>query len=151
MMKAGLTALFALGLSVVVPGSASACSVFVRDEDNKPERWRADAREAVDRATAIIDGEVIRPFVPGKQNALVRAHRTFKGPQQEVFEVGERTTCDIALMHQGERRRMLLHAGPALYYLSSLDNPKYEDEILGSDRNKDWPYRPGQSPASPRP
>jgi len=146
-MKAGLAALISLGLLVVTPVSASACSIVVREEDDTPARWRAIAREAVDNASAIIDGEVIRPFVDGKQNALVRAHRIFKGPKQEVFEIGERTSCDVALQEQGERQRMLLHAGPALYYLPISGNHAYEDEILGSDRTRDWPYRRGQPPA----
>jgi hypothetical protein len=146
-MKAGLAALLALGLLIVMPIQASACSVVVSEEDNTPEHWRAEARDAVNRASAIIDGEVIRPFVRGKQNALVRAYRTFKGPKQDVFEIGERTSCDSAPRDQGQRQRMLLQGGPALYYLTISATSDYEDEILGSDRTKDWPYRPGQSPA----
>lgn len=147
MTKAGLTALLALGLLVGAPVSASACMIVVSEEDDTTAYGRAEAREAVDRASAIIDGEVIRPFVRGKQNALVRAHRTLKGLQQDVFEIDVRTSCDVALINQGARQRMVLRGGPALYYLPISGYPDYVDEILGSDRNEDWPYRSGEAPA----
>src|SRR5262245_44941521 len=84
-----------------VPEIASACSVIVTDDSTRARR--AEARRAVEQATAIVDGEVIQPLVPGVQNALVRAHRVLRGPDLETFEVGERTSCDIALTTEGER------------------------------------------------
>jgi len=61
--------------------------------------WAAAAeRLVVDRATAIIDGEVIRPVVPGRTPALVRVHRLFKGPARAEFEVGILTSCDVPLV-----------------------------------------------------
>jgi hypothetical protein len=105
------------------------------------------AKEAVDSSTAIIDAEVIQPFVQGKQNAVVRAVRVLKGPNQTLFEVGERDSCSLRLDRVGERRRMLLGGGPKVYDLwNDGSNARYEDRFLKSDRRKVWPYLAGQEP-----
>jgi hypothetical protein len=102
------------------------------------------ARHVVDNAAAFIDGEVIRPFVLGGAPALVRVHRLFKGPQQAEFEVGMLTSCDIALMRQGERARMILRGGPDIYFIGmSTLSESAVDGVLGSDRRRDWPYMRG--------
>jgi hypothetical protein len=121
---------------------ASACMVITTD--NSASARRKDARTAVEGPTAIIDGEVIRPYVPDVQNALVRAHRVIRGPAVELFEVGEQTSCDIVLMDVGQRSRMLLVGGPDVYFLPwDQSNARYEDRLLGSDRRIDWPYHEG--------
>lgn len=145
MLRAPVAILSAL-LLFAAPEIASACSVVVTDHSARARR--AEAHRTVERATAIIDGEVIRPLIPDVQNALVRAHRVLRGPNVETFEVGEETSCDIALMNVGERSRMLLFGGPDVYFLSvDQSNARYEDRLLGSDRRVDWPYRPsGDAP-----
>lgn len=126
-----------------------ACSVVIPSSWG-PAEFRKVARDAVQSATAIIDGEVIRPAIPGRQNALVRAARVFKGPNQTEFEVGERDSCSILLDQTGERRRMLLVGGPDVYELQNDGaNARYEDRLLRSDRRRVWPYRAG-APAEPR-
>lgn len=128
-------------LLVLAPVPAQACSV-IADHIWSPAEQRAAARRAIASATAIVDGEVIRPFVRGGAPALVRVHRRFKGPEQELIEVGERHSCDVALTATGERSRMILVGGPDVYFLDSLTNgsPHIVDRLLGSDRERDWPY-----------
>lgn len=136
-----------LGMSVVaatllaLPAPALACSIIARDWS--PYELQAQARERIERATAIIDGEVVRPL-SNTEPALVRAERVLRGPDQAFFEVGEFTSCDIALVRTGERLRMILYGGPDVYFLSiDASNADYEDRILGSDRETVWPYFPG--------
>jgi hypothetical protein len=106
------------------------------------------AKDAVDGSTAIIDGEVVQPFIEGKQNAIVRAVRVLKGPDAELFEVGERDSCSLRLDRPGERRRMLLVGGSKVYDLwNDGSNARYEDRLLTSDRSKLWPYVAGDEPS----
>jgi hypothetical protein len=58
-------------LAMLAPGAASARSMYV-PRPPTPAEEQAGARHAVDAAAAITDGEVIRPFVPGRSAALVR-------------------------------------------------------------------------------
>jgi hypothetical protein len=141
------TAGVTLGLLLWATASASACSIGT--EEKSPRELRENARRVIAEATAIVDGEVVRPFVDGKHNALLRAHTVLKGPNMDMFEIGTRTDCDVALMYMGGRLRAVLEGGPNVYYLpvENLENPTYQDEILGSDRTKDWPYRHGEPPA----
>ena len=130
-------------LAMLVPASAHACT-FVLDPEPTWREMESRARNAVHSATAIIDGQVIRPLVQGGAPALVRAHRVLKGPQQTEFLVGEGDSCDEALTTPGERRRMLLHGGPDIYYLAiDIADPRIEDRILRSNRRRDWPYVAG--------
>ncbi len=121
--------------AMLAPGAAGACRMApVADGP-------AAARHAVDAAAAIVDGEVIRPFVPGGPPALVRVHRLFKGPQQAEFEVGALTDCDIALTRQGERSRMILTGGPDVWFIHMTTlGERAVDSVLGSDRRRDWPF-----------
>jgi len=126
---------------------ASACSVVVSTKLGTAD-YRKMAKEAVDGSTAIIDGEVVQPFIEGKQNAIVRAVRVLKGPDAELFEVGERDSCSLRLDRPGERRRMLLVGGPKVYDLwNDGSNARYEDRLLTSDRSKLWPYVAGDEPS----
>lgn len=128
----------------ILPSPASACSIVITDYSQAAvRRW---AKAHVDQATAIVDGEVVRAFIPGKQTALVRVHRLLKGPQAETLEVGERNSCDIALMNVGERMRMLLVGGPDVYFLQVDQSlAEYEDKVLKSDRLNVWPYTAGEA------
>jgi len=126
---------------------ASACSIVPLPEWG-PSQYRKMAKQAVHNSTAIIDGEVIRPFAEGKQNAVVRAVRVLKGPNRALFEVGERDSCSLRLDRAGERRRMLLVGGPTVYDLwNDGSNARYEDRFLKSDRKKVWPYLAGEDPS----
>lgn len=136
-----------LGLSVIavallaLPTPALTCSIIARDRT--PYELQTLARDRIEGAAAIIDGEVVRPLSE-TEPALVRAERVLRGPNQPFFAVGERTSCDIALLRTGERLRMILHGGPDVYFLSiDASDAAYEDRILGSDRETDWPYFPG--------
>lgn len=154
-MALNLAARLLLALSGLALGAtaADACSVVVTREPSPAEK-RRDARRALERATAIVDGEVVRPFSKDRP-ALVRAYRVLKGPRQDYFEVGERHSCDRRLDGKGERLRMILVGGPRLYFLpGDYSRARYEDRLLNSDRRKVWPYRPGlPSPTTgdPRP
>jgi hypothetical protein len=125
---------------------ASACSVVIPRDWGAPE-FRNMAKNAVNNSKAIIDGEVVQPFIDGKQNAIVRAVHILRGPEQTLFEVGERDSCSLRLYRVGERRRMLLVGGPTVYDLGNDgSNARYEDQILRSDRRKVWPFVAGQEP-----
>jgi hypothetical protein len=134
---ASLAVLLYLGLA---PAAAHACSVIVTGEPSLAEKAR-EARGLIAHATAVIDGEVVRPSADG-QPALVRAARVLKGPVQEFFSVGERDSCDIALTKVGVRLRLILFGGPDVYFLPvAYSNARQEDRILRSDRRRDWPYK----------
>ena len=113
-----------------------------------PAEEQAGARHAIDAAGAIIDGEVIRPFVPGRAAALVRVHRRFKGPLQAEYQVGVLTSCDVPLMRRGERARMLLTGGPDIWFIRMTTlSESAVDALLGSDRRRDWPWVRGTATA----
>lgn len=145
--------LLALSGLALTATSADACSVVVTREPSPAEK-RRDARHALERATAVVDGEVVRPFAEDRP-ALVRAYRILKGPRQDYFEVGERHSCDRRLDAVGERLRMILVGGPLLYFLpGDYSHARHEDRLLRSDRRKAWPHRPGLPPPDaydPRP
>jgi hypothetical protein len=127
----------------LVAQQAQAC-VVVAPRDWGPAQMRQSAHDALTGATAIIDGEVIRPFIRGKQNALVLSYRVFKGARQNMIEVGEDNSCDVALERAGERSRMVLVGGPDVYYLrNDGSNARYEDRLLKSDRRRAWPFVEG--------
>ncbi len=175
-MQKILLILFALALTSLNATPARACSVSCGENgeycDNSAFAQRKWARQTLKNADAIIDGEVVQPFIRGRQNAIVRAHRVFKGPDQEFFEVGATTSCDQALVAMGERLRLILFlrpseeemrekyprllgqmfAGePGVHYASiTTTAPDAIDDLLDSDRSEDWPYFPGESaPAEP--
>jgi hypothetical protein len=131
-------------LALLAPGAAGACTMTPNPHRFTPAEAQAAARRLVDSATAIIDGEVIQPFVPGQAAAMVRVHRRFKGPEQAEYRVGVLTTCDTPLMRLGERQRMILTGGPDIWFLRMRVTDDGEvDRVLGSDRRVDWPYVQG--------
>ena len=143
-MRILTTAFIAIAISVCFfPASVRACSVVVTKEPTPAER-RREARHLIEQATAIVDGEVVRPFT-GSEPALVRVIRVLKGEYREFVTVGERTSCDIALTQVGARLRLVLVGGPDVFFLPvDYSNAVYEDRLLGSDRRRDWPYHPGR-------
>jgi hypothetical protein len=128
---------------------ASACAVVIPEDYEGSAKQLSDVRAALAASTAIIDGQVIRPFVQGRQNALVLAYHVLKGPKQSLFEIGVGDSCSIALDHVGERARMILHDGPDVYTLSGdQSGARIQDRILGSDRRKIWPFYAGRADGS---
>lgn len=142
-MRILTSAFVAIGISVCLyPASARACSVVVTQEPTRSER-RREARDLIERATAIVDGEVIRPLT-NSEPALVRVTRVLKGEDRELVLVGERDSCDIALTQVGERLRLVLVGGPDVFFLPvDYSNAVYEDRLLRSDRRRDWPFHQG--------
>jgi hypothetical protein len=149
-MHFGARLLGVLIAAAAMPATAEACSVIMDHQPSPAENLR-EARRLIGGATAVVDGEVVRPFIRGRQNALIRAARVLKGSPQALFEVGERDSCDIALVAVGERRRLILSGGPDVYYLSvDQSNARYEDRVLRSDRRREWPFRAGGPSAAPQ-
>lgn len=121
------------------PATAHACSIVVTREPTPSEK-RREAEELIERATAILDGEVVRPL-SASAPALVRVERVLKGEDRQFVSVGERHSCDVALTRSGQRLRLILVGGPDLFYLPvDYSNAPAEDRLLGSDRRRDWPY-----------
>lgn len=134
-------------LALLAPGTAGACSMNA-PRPLTPVEAQAAARQVIDHAAAIIDGEVIRPVVPGHSPALVRVHRRFTGPAQAEVEIGIMTSCDVPLVRMGERQRMILTGGPDVYFIRmgmgvGPGVAAAIDRLLGSDRTRDWPYVQG--------
>lgn len=104
---------------------------------------RAEARHVIESATAVVDGEVIRPWTESEP-ALVRVTRVLKGEARGLVLVDIRTDCDIVLDRMGERLRLILVGGPEVFFLPvDYSNAVYEDSLLGSDRRRDWPFHQG--------
>jgi hypothetical protein len=134
-------------LALLAPGAAAACSMNA-PRPLTPVEVQAAARQVIDHAGAIIDGEVIRPVVPGHTPALVRVHRQFTGPARTEVEVGIMTSCDVPLVRMGERQRMILTGGPDVWVIRmgmgvGPGVAAAIDRLLGSDRTRDWPYVQG--------
>ena len=130
------------------PGSAKACATVITDHSYRAE-YR-DARADIETSDAIIDGEVIRPYIEGKQTALVRAEHVLKGPKQDVFEIIVTDSCSYELTNMGERSRMyLVEHQPGLYDVIDRGWDRMKDRILKSDSRKVWPLYPGVKPATP--
>ena len=136
--------LFFLGLAVARP--ALSCEIIFPEDYAGSAKERKDVRESIERATVIIDGEVVRPWTMDRP-ALVRVEHVLKGYPAEYIEVGGPSAgadCSLALDTGGERRRMILSNGPNPYDLfADGSEARLEDRILHSDRRKVWPYRTG--------
>ncbi|HEX8654025.1 MAG TPA: hypothetical protein VF693_02220 [Allosphingosinicella sp.] len=142
----GLACLATAVGALAAPTAAQACSIVILRQPTSAEQAR-DARRRLARATAVIDGEVVRALTD-TEPALVRAARVLKGPAQEYFAVGYEDSCDTALTRVGERLRMILVGGPDVYFLrTDYSYARAEDRVLGSDRRRDWPYREAEQPA----
>ena len=131
--------------------SALACSVVVPKDYEGSAKQLNDVRDEIAESSAIIDGQVIRPYVEGRQNALVLAYRVLRGPKKSIFEVGRGDSCTMVLDRAGLRARMILSGGPDVYLLYvDQSEARIEDRILGSDRRRVWPYFNGQPAAAPK-
>lgn len=108
---------------------------------------RRNVRMAIQKASTIVDGEVVRPWTR-ETPALVRVHHVLKGDVREIIQVGGEgagANCSIALERLGERSRLILNGGPAVYDLFyDQSEARLEDRFLRSDRRKVWPYFPGR-------
>ncbi|HEY0114999.1 MAG TPA: hypothetical protein VGB54_04700 [Allosphingosinicella sp.] len=132
--------------ALVAAWPAQACSVVIGAGYEGSAQQVRDVRRAIDEASVVLDGEVVRPFVRGQHNALVRVERVLRGTAAATIEVGESDSCSIALEQAGERMRMILSAGPEVYLLyRDQSAARIEDRILRSDRRREWPYWPGQA------
>jgi len=139
----------AVGLVIVGLVAASptlACSIVIPAGYQGSAKQRQDVQADLDRATVIIDGEVVRAWTPDKP-ALVRVEHVLKGYPPEFVEVGgpgAGADCSLNLESLGEHRRMILMNGPAPYDLFRDESEaRLEDRILHSDRRKVWPYVSG--------
>jgi hypothetical protein len=74
------------------------------------------AKDAVSRASVIIDAEVIRAYKSEAEPALLKVNRLIKGPRgKQVFTVAGGTSCDNQFAEVGARQRVLLYGGPKIY------------------------------------
>lgn len=136
-------------IGLTVPGAAAACAVVVPAIEQTPAaEWRR-ARAAVAEAVVIVDAEVVRPFIAGKQAAILKAYKVHKGPAQETYEVDSPTSCNREFDVEGERVRVLLRGGPSVYFESDPGLGWQVDKLIGSDRRRDWPYRAASKEAVP--
>lgn len=137
-------ALTLAALMTMTSAPTLACSVVVMHEPTYRERAK-DARDTVERATLILDGEVIeaarRDATTGSViPATIKVHRILKGDAGSVVRVGEETSCDIFFDQPGERWRFVLFGGPDVYTTwVDYSNAREIDRVLKSDRRKDWP------------
>ncbi|MCW2365531.1 hypothetical protein M2341_000978 [Sphingobium sp. B7D2B] len=146
--SATLLAFLVLAAAAFPIAPASACSIVLPRDYEGSARQRRDVKLAIQKASAIIDGEVIRPWTR-EAPALVRVHRLLKGTAGDTIQVGGEAAggdCSIALERTGERSRMILNGGPAIYNLFyDQSQARLEDHFLKSDRRKVWPYYAGQA------
>ncbi|HEY0014549.1 MAG TPA: hypothetical protein VGB79_17035 [Allosphingosinicella sp.] len=136
-------------LACLAPAApALACSVVVPAGFGLADK-RAAARREVESAAVIVDAEVVRPHGPGREPALIRAHRVLKGPQQAFFEIAwSDDSCSVLLTAEGARLRLSLIGGPGHYAARLHTLPRHIDRLLRSDRRRDWPWRPSAPPAA---
>ena len=119
---------------------------------NKPQTPAAKvhgAMEVIGRAFAIIDAEVVRPGGYDSGTALIYAHRVFKGPLDQWFEVGTngRDSCALEFERAGQRMRLFIFKGQdGLFAADPFVEARYIDKLLGSDRKRDFPYFSGPRP-----
>lgn len=140
-------ALALAALSAALPTSALACSVVITREPTYREQMN-EARATVERASAIVDGEVIEPARRDVESgkivpATVRVHRVLKGDVGPTIRIGEETSCDIFFDRPGEKWRFVLFGGPQVFTTwVDYSNARAIDRVLKSDRRKDWPLDP---------
>jgi hypothetical protein len=144
--RPALLVTLALVAAITTSASASACSIVVPRDYEGSSLQRRRVKDAIEKATAIVDGEVIRPWTRDAP-ALVRVHHVLKGTVNEILQVGGEGAggdCSIALERLGEKSRMILNGGPVIYDLFyDQSEARLEDRFLKSDRRKVWPYHPG--------
>jgi hypothetical protein len=136
-------ALLGFFASVFAAPAAHACSIVIMHPPTWAER-RAEAKKAIQNATAILDGEVVEPGQDGGAPAKIRVQRVFKGNAGAFVDVyGDSGNCDLNFSRVGEKVRLILFGKPD-HYTTWVDdsNARHIDRILKSDRRKDWPLNP---------
>ena len=146
--RSPLMVLLTLAAAGFVSAPTLACSIVLPRDYEGSSLQRRNVKLAIEKASAIVDGEVIRPRTR-EAPALVRVHHVLKGNVKEIIQVGGEgagADCSIALERAGERSRMILNGGPELYDLFyDQSEARLEDRLLRSDRRKVWPYYPGRA------
>lgn len=140
-------------IACLASSPVAACSVIYTEMT--PAETRRFVARTLERADAIIDGEVVRAGAAGEP-ALVYAHRVFKGPEGKQWYLvgGTNDSCETDLIRPGERFRMILTQWPddprpdAWHIYAEPISPytREEDRQLGSDRRRDYPYFAGPRP-----
>lgn len=103
----------------VIALPASACAYDLRN-DGRDDIPRV-AREAFEASSAIIDAEIVVPN-RGGEPARLRPIAILKGPNLPIFVVAPAGSCDIYLIHPGERIRLVLADGPDFFTAEIFDN-----------------------------
>ncbi|QNP44567.1 hypothetical protein H9L15_15860 (plasmid) [Sphingomonas daechungensis] len=103
-----------MAVAALPSAPAFACSIVLPPDYEGSSAQRRNIKLEIEKASAIVDGEVIRPWTH-ETPALVRVHHVLKGDVEEIIEVGGEGAggdCSIALERVGERSRMILNGGP---------------------------------------
>jgi hypothetical protein len=107
-------------------GPALACTPSL-DRTDADLIWQA--QNAVVRATAIIDGEVVRE-ANADGPAVIRVLRVYKGQPPKEIKIGYRSSCDSGVQ-LGQSGRMYLEGGPDLWFLPiHFLHPKMLDDAF---------------------
>lgn len=148
-MRGWMMATMVTIVGAAIVGQAQACAVVMPADRSYATKMR-EARQRVEAAVAIVDGEVVVPYGGEGRPAVIRAERVLRGTALAEYKVGAETSCDIEFLDVGERFRVLLYGGPEVF-ITGVDQSEalYEDRVLKSDRRKVWPYRPGTPAAKP--
>ena len=105
--------LLALSLFVALEAAALACSCIA---PGTPEESRVHARQAVRRAVAIVEVEVLSEYRPGGEGELVRVRRLLWGEAPPELRLARRefassASCDL-LLTRGQRKLLILSPAP---------------------------------------
>ncbi|MCR5877739.1 hypothetical protein [Phenylobacterium sp. J367] len=144
--RSGAAAFLAMGVALTFAAlPAGACSIVTNGKPLTKRELLREAQQTVERATAIIDAEVVTPSHFNRP-ALLRAERVLKGPAQPYFKIAPPTSCDQIFNRVGERLRVILMGGPETFFAPDTypASAADVDRILGSDRNTVWPYASGR-------
>ena len=97
-------------LIAAAEGAALACSCIA---PGTPEEDRSHAREAVQRASAIVEGEALSEYRPGGPGEKVSVRRVLWGEAPAEFriarpEFASGASCDL-LLAKGQRKLLILY------------------------------------------
>ena len=129
--------------------------------DNRPDQIARHARETFLRSTAIIDAEVVTPE-NGLHPARLRPIHVLRG-RPLLFYLVANEGCGVALLHRGERIRIILTGGPTLFgapmddhgldYADGRSTQRFlaaVDRLAGSPLPRGY-HRPGTEEPPPPP
>jgi hypothetical protein len=121
---------FLAGLLLVVAaeGIALACSCIA---PGAPEESRAYAREAVQRALAIVEADVLSEYRPGGPGERIRVRKVLWGEAPAEFRIARGpfasgASCDL-LLGAGQRKMLILY-DPA----DAIDRPRTGEPAKGT-------------------